>query len=76
MKESNALKMFRFLWTGRTVEYKDRKGVVVGVCDDGVQAEFDRRRRMKPTGELIVRQEGCERDSYWPADRVKIQPNA
>lgn len=40
---------------GRHVEYQGRRGVVIGVGDDGYMSEFDHRRRAKPNGTLFVR---------------------
>ena len=69
--ESVALRKFRKEWVGKTVLKDGFTGVVVGVCDDGSQCDFDRRRKFKPTGELIVRLKSGV-THYWHCSSVTI----
>jgi hypothetical protein len=56
MRFSKQYYKFQSFWVGRKVKYNlDRIGLVVGICDDGGQCDFDGRRSAKPTGVLIIK---------------------
>ena len=77
MQEHRTLTEFRIKWVGKRVvffsggqcyEGQKHRATVIGVGDDGMQAEKDARRHAKPTGLLFVKRDDWVNDEVFDSN--------